>query len=158
MNKANFKWMKATGIVVIIVCCFWIGLGSILNVLNATVVDGGHMKWNPDCMGWQICVIAGYLLTSFGFAAVITAIISKILSGLKKKVYFTISNAKLIFLSGFIYMFMIYFETNFWYAIKGGLERSFPFVDMAIPALLITIFGYLYTIAFNISEEQQLTI
>ena len=55
-------------------------------------------------------------------------------------------------------MFMIYFRTNFWYVIIGSPVRQFPFVDMAIPALLITIFGYLYTIAFNISEEQKLTI
>ena len=158
MNANNIKWMKATGIVVIIICCFWIGLGSILNVVNAIVIEGGKMKWIPDDMAWQICVIAGYLMTSVGFAAVITTVISKTLSGLKKKVYFTLSNARLIFLAGFIYMFMIYFRTNFWYVIIGSPARQFPFVDMAIPALLITIFGYLYTIAFNISEEQKLTI
>ena len=45
--------MKATGIVVIIVCCFWIGLGSILDGLNATVINGGYMKWNPERMTWQ---------------------------------------------------------------------------------------------------------
>lgn len=158
MNTNSLKWMKATGIAVIMICCFWIGLGSFLNVLNATVTDGGHMKWNPDAMTWQICVIAGYLLTSVGFAAVITTVIRKTLSGLNKKVYFTLCNARLIFIAGFLYMFMIYFRTNFWHVVKGAVVREFPLVDMAIPALLITTFGYLYTIAFTISEEQKLTI
>ena len=158
MKQTSFKWMKATGIVVIAVCCFWLGLGSILNVINAAVVDGGRITWDPDNMTWQICVIAGYLLTSIGFTGVITALICKIIAGIKNKIYFTSTNAVLIFVSGFIYMFMIYFETNFWHAIKGGVVRELPFVDMAIHALLITIFGYLYTIAFNISEEQKLTI
>lgn len=79
--------MKATGIVVIMICCFWIGLGSILNVLNATVIDGGYMKWNPDRMNWQIYIIAGYLLTSVGFATVISTLIYKIICGINKKFF-----------------------------------------------------------------------
>ena len=79
--------MKATGIVVFMICCFWIGLGSILNVLNATVIDGGYMMWNPDRMNWQIYIIAGYLITSVGFATVISTLIYKIICGIKKKIF-----------------------------------------------------------------------
>ena len=158
MKKNNIKWMKATGIVVIIICCFWFGLGAILDVLNATVIDGGYMKWNPDRITWQIYIIAGYLLTSVGFAAVMTLLISNILSGLKKNVLFTAGNAKLIFLSGFIYMFLVNFRENFGFAVKGASEMVFPFPDMVVPALVITIFGYLYTMAIDIKEENDLTI
>lgn len=158
MKTTNIKWMKATGIVVIIVCCFWFGLGSILNVLNATVIDGGHMIWNPDRTTWQIYIIAGYVLTSVGFAAVISTLIYKILSGLKKNILFTAGNAKLIFLSGFIYMFLVNFRENFDCAVNGALEKVFQFSDMAVPALVITIFGYLYTMAIDIKEENDLTI
>lgn len=152
------KWMKATGIAVILICCFYIGLGSILNVLNATVIDGGYMKWNPERMTWQIYIITGYLLTSVGFATVISTLIYKILSGLKKNVLFTKGNAKLIFLSGFVYMFFVNFRENFDFAVSGALAKVFPFSDMAVPALVITIFGYLYTMAIEIKEENDLTI
>lgn len=158
MKKNNIKWMKATGIVVIIICCFWFGLGAIMDVLNATVIDGGYMKWSPDRITWQIYIIAGYLLTSVGFAVVMTLLISNILSGLKKNVLFTAGNAKLIFLSGFIYMFLVNFRENFGFAVKGASEMVFPFPDMAVPALVITIFGYLYTMAIDIKEENDLTI
>lgn len=158
MNTNNIKWMKATGIVVIIICCFWFGLGSIVNVLNATVIEGGYMKWNPDRTVWQIYIIAVYLLTSVGFAAVMTLLICNILSGLKKNVLFTASNAKLIFLSGFIYMFLVHFRENYDLAVSGALAKVFPFYDMAVPALVITIFGYLYTMAIDIKEENDLTI
>ena len=158
MKTNNVKWMKATGIVVIIVCCFWFGLGSIMDVLNAAVIDGGYMKWNPDRTSWQVYIITGYLLTSVGFAAVISTLIYKVLSGLKKKVLFTTINAKLIFLSGFVYMFMVNFRENFDLAVNGALEKIFPFSDMAVPALVITIFGYLYTMAIDIKEENDLTI
>ena len=158
MKTTNIKWMKATGIVVIFVCCFWIGLGSILDVLNATVIKGGYMKWNPEMITWQIYIIAGYLLTSVGFAAVISTLIYKVLSGLKKNVLFTTGNAKLIFISGFIYMFFVNFRENFELAVNGVLEKAFPISDMAVPALVITIFGYLYTIAIDIKEENDLTI
>ena len=158
MNTKKLKLMKATGIVVIMICCFWIGLGSILDVLNATVIDGGYMKWNPDRMNWQIYIIAGYLLTSVGFATVISTLIYKIICGIKKKMLFTYGNAKLIFLSGFIYMFYVNFRENFGFAVKGALEKVFPFYDMAVPALVIIIFGYLYTMAIDIKEENDLTI
>ncbi|MBO5708939.1 MAG: hypothetical protein J6S01_06335, partial [Bacteroidales bacterium] len=92
MKTTNIKWMKATGIVVIIVCCFWFGLGSILDGLNATVINGGYMKWNPERITWQIYIIAGYVLTSVAFATVISTLIYKVLSGLKKKVLFTTGN------------------------------------------------------------------
>ena len=62
MKTNNLKWMKATGIVVIFVCCFWIGLGSILDVLNATVINGGYMKWNPERITWQRYIILGYTI------------------------------------------------------------------------------------------------
>lgn len=158
MKTTNIKWMKATGIVVIIVCCFWIGLGSILDGLNATVFNGGHMIWNPDRMTWQIYIIAGYVLTSVAFATVISTLIYKILSGLKKKVLFTTGNAKLIFLSGFVYMFMVNFRENFDFAVNGAMEKTFPLPDMAVPALVFTIFGYLYTMAIDIKKENDLTI
>ncbi len=85
-------------------------------------------------------------------------LISNILSGLKKNVLFTAGNAKLIFLSGFIYMFLVNFRENFGFAVKGASEMVFPFPDMAVPALVITIFGYLYTMAIDIKEENDLTI
>ena len=158
MKTNNLKLMKATGIVVIFVCCFWIGLGSILDVLNATVINGGYMKWNPERITWQRYIISGYLLTSVGFAAIISTLIYKVLSGLKKKVLFTTGNAKLIFLSGFVYMFMVNFRENFDFAVNGAIEKTFPLPDMAVPALVITIFGYLYTMAIDIKEENDLTI
>ena len=158
MKTTKTKWMKATGIVVIIVCCFWIGLGSILDGLNATVINGGYTKWNPERMTWQIYIIAGYVLTSVAFATVISTLIYKVLSGLKKKVLFTTGNAKLIFLSGFVYMFMVNFRENFDFAVNGAMEKTFPLPDMAVPALVFTIFGYLYTMAIDIKKENDLTI
>lgn len=158
MKTTKTKWMKATGIVVIIVCCFWIGLGSIMDGLNATVINGGYMKWNPERMTWQIYIIAGYVLTSVAFATVISTLIYKVLSGLKKKVLFTTGNAKLIFLSGFVYMFMVNFRENFDFAVNGAMEKTFPLPDMAVPALVFTIFGYLYIMAIDIKKENDLTI
>ena len=55
-------------------------------------------------------------------------------------------------------MFLVNFRENFGFAVKGASEMVFPFPDMAVPALVITIFGYLYTMAIDIKEENDLTI
>ena len=39
-----------------------------------------------------------------------------------------------------------------------GVEKTFPLPDMAVPALVFTIFGYLYTMAIDIKKENDLTI
>ena len=55
-------------------------------------------------------------------------------------------------------MFMVNFRENFDFAVNGAMEKTFPLPDMAVPALVITIFGYLYTMAIDIKEENDLTI
>ena len=55
-------------------------------------------------------------------------------------------------------MFMVNFRENFDFAVKGAMEKTFPLPEMAVPALVFTIFGYLYTIAIDIKKENDLTI
>ena len=77
MKTNNRKWILATSVAVII-GSIWIALGAVLNVLNATVVDGGHMHWNPEMKVWQISMIAGYLIFSIGFTAVLVTLLRNI--------------------------------------------------------------------------------
>ena len=157
MKTNNRKWILATSVAVII-GSIWIALGAVLNVLNATVVDGGHMHWNPEMKVWQISMIAGYLIFSIGFTAVLVTLLRNINSEIKKGIYFTKRNARLIGMCGFLYMFLIFFRTNFWHAVAGAIEREYPYGDMIIPALILTIFAHLYAIAYRVSEENSLTI
>ena len=116
------------------------------------------MHWNQEMKVWQISMIAGYLIFSIGFTAVLVTLLRNINSEIKKGIYFTKRNARLIGTCGFFYMFLIFFRTNFWHAVAGAVEREYPLGDMIIPALIITIFAHLYAIAYRVSEENSLTI
>ena len=130
-----------------------------LRTINALWIDGPHDRivWSQTQMGWQIAVLAGYVLGWTAVFIMCLMIEINIFKGLKSGDLFPGKNTALIMLTAVLVGVSLFFDANVSDVINGA-ECSVLTSNCIFIPLIIIVFGLLYKQASLAMEDSNLAI
>ena len=116
-----------------------------------------RIVWNQGQLGWQIAVLAGYLLGWTAVFAICVLVECNIFKGLKSGDLFPKKNIPLIMIVAVVVGLSIFFGANVSDVAKGGECSVLDSYCIFVP-LIVIVFGLLYKQASLAVEDSNLAI
>lgn len=158
MKPSNQRGIKAISLTALIIGAIYLAFVYIRTIgILWTAGPGYRIVWNEARMGWQIAVLAGYVL---GWTAVfITCLLIEvnILKGLKSGDMFPRKNTSLIMLTAALVCVALFFDANV-SDVVNGVEVSTLNSNCIFIPIIIIVFGLLYRQASLAMEDSNLAI
>ena len=158
MKLSNQRGIKTISLIALVIGALYLAFVyvRIIGILWTGGPDN-RIVWNEARMGWQIAVLAGYVL---GWTAVfITCLLIEIniLKGLKSGDLFPRKNTPLIMLAAAFICAALFFDANVADVAKGVEVSTLNSNCIFIPIIII-VFGLLYRQASLAMEDSNLAI
>ena len=116
-----------------------------------------NVEWTSDHKTWQWTILICQIVSLTALRATVMAFLLNTFSSLRKDRIFAKSNSTVIFVGAAVFALYSLFETTAVSAFHGEHVWSVN-TDMFIYPLLIIILGLLYKLAYEASEENNLTV
>lgn len=158
MKLSNQRGIKTVSLIALAIGALYL-VFIYFKTINVLWIDGPHERivWNDAQMGWQIAVLAGYVLGWTAVFILCLLIEINIFKGLKTGDLFPRKNTALIMLTAILVGVSLFFDANVSDVIKG-VECSVLTSNCIFIPLIIIVFGLLYKQASLAMEDSNLAI
>ena len=160
MNKKTVKLLKIVCYVILALIPLWIIFYGVQSYFVLTTGSGdGVINWDSPRIGVKLTFFILHRLAMLTMAGLFTAFIINILRYLKDGTIFSRANVILLWVMVLVLPFYSFLSDNVSIAYAKTAELAVVVTDnMFLYPLVALIIASLYKIAYDVAEEQKLTI
>ena len=160
MNKTTVKFLKIVCFVILALIPLWIIFYGVQSYFVLTTGSGdGVINWDSPRIGVKLTFFILHRLAMLTMAGLFTAFIVNILRYLKDGTIFSRANVILLWVMVLVLPFYSFLSDNISIACERTNNLAIVVTDnMFLYPLVALIIASLYKIAYDVAEEQKLTI
>lgn len=161
MNEKLIKQLRWFSYTALVFCAFWLVVLCIQNYNHLFCTDGSHIHWEArqKVVLVAITVLSVYIILTLALIATCSAFFINTLKGISQGVIFPKANINMINATAILIFLQTVAADNLSQAFISESPLSIalssnPFVQ----SLAVLVFGIMYRIAYQLAEENELTV